>query len=508
MAEEKKIEVIEPQEGYQTKALSSEADIAIGGGAAGVGKTFTLLLDPLHYITTIKGFGGVIFRRTYPQITSEGGLWDASNKLYPFSGAVPNDGEVKWTWKNNGNKLKFSHLQHEKDVRNWQGTEIPFIGFDELTHFTEKMFFYLLTRNRSTCGIRPYVRATCNPDPESWVANLISWWIDQDTGYPIPERDGVLRYFIKQGDDYIWGDSFDDVYEKASHIINPIIEQSKGLTSAKDLIKSLTFISGSVFDNKKLLSADPGYVANLLSQDEATVNQLFKGNWKEVVSDLDVYNYSSFIGLFENSIDCRGPKKFITADIAMMGSDKFIVGYWDGKLLEDIAIVSKSKGNDVVNKIKEFASKYKVPNNHIIFDSDGVGAFVDGFIQGAIGFHGGAQPIKTKNELSDKKGKENYFNMKTQCFYRQGDAVDKGEYKISEHVASMMYDDKMTVRQRFMFERKAIKRDKTDMDGKLRIIPKEDMKIKLGGQSPDLMDMMMMREYFVMKPPREFFVLD
>lgn len=497
--------VIEPQEGYQMKALSSPADIVIGGGAAGSGKTFVLLLEPLRHITTVEGFGGVIFRRTFPQIKSEGGLWDTSMKLYPYAGARPNDTDVKWTWQN-GNKIKFNHLEHEKNILNWQGSQIPFIGFDELTHFSEKMFFYLMTRNRSACGVRPYIRATCNPDPESWVAKLIEWWINQDTGLPIPERDGVLRYFLKQGNDYVWGSSFEEVQEKAAHIIKPIVDKSRGLTKANDLIKSITFIHGSVYDNAKLLEADPGYIGNLLSQDEATRSQLLDGNWKEIISDLDIYEYSSFLGMFENSIDCTGPNKFITADIAMMGSDKFIVGFWNDKSLDDISIVSKSKGDDVVNVIKDFAKKYKVPNNHIVFDSDGVGSFVDGFIKGAIPFHNGALPIKVKDDLSDKRIKENYFNLKTQCFYRQGQAVALGEYKISEHVANKMYDDRMTVRQRFMFERKAIKKDKVDMDGKLRIIPKEEMKIKLNNESPDLMDMMMMREYFTLKPPREFFI--
>ena len=66
MAETK---TIRPQKGYQRKTLSSNADIAIGGGAAGVGKTFTLLLEPLRH-KDVKGFGGVIFRRTTPQINS------------------------------------------------------------------------------------------------------------------------------------------------------------------------------------------------------------------------------------------------------------------------------------------------------------------------------------------------------------------------------------------------------------------------------------------------------
>ena len=63
------------------KALSSSADIVIGGGAAGAGKTFSLLLEPIRHIG-VKGFGAVCFRRTSPMIRSEGGLWDASEKIY------------------------------------------------------------------------------------------------------------------------------------------------------------------------------------------------------------------------------------------------------------------------------------------------------------------------------------------------------------------------------------------------------------------------------------------
>ena len=73
-----------------------------------------------------------------------------------------------------------------------QGAQVP--GFDELTHSTKSQFFYMMSRNRSMCGVRPYIRATCNPDADSWVAEFISWWIDQETGLPIPERAGKVRY--------------------------------------------------------------------------------------------------------------------------------------------------------------------------------------------------------------------------------------------------------------------------------------------------------------------------
>ena len=62
--------------------MSSAADIAIYGGAAGGGKTFARLLEPLRHVSN-KNFGAVIFRRTTPQITNDGALWDESLNLYP-----------------------------------------------------------------------------------------------------------------------------------------------------------------------------------------------------------------------------------------------------------------------------------------------------------------------------------------------------------------------------------------------------------------------------------------
>ena len=478
------------------KALSSRADIVIGGAAAGVGKTFCLLIDPLRDIG-VKGFGGVIFRRTSPQIRNEGGLWDTSMALYPYVGASPKESVLEWHFPK-GPKIKFSHLEHEKNVYDWQGSQIPFIGFDELTHFTKKMFFYLLTRNRSVCGVRPYVRATCNPDPESWVYDLIQWWIDPDTGYPIPERDGVVRYFVVDNDNYIWGDTEAEVIESAWHILEDLVKKS-GI-DAREFVKSLTFISGSIYDNQELLKVNPAYLANLAAQDEQTKLQLLGGNWKVVINENEIYDYYKFAGMFDNLYQVEKKGKFITADIALEGKNKLGVGYWEGFELADLAIVDKSKGDKVVDVIADMARTYKVENINITFDADGVGGFVDGFIKGAVPFHGGAPVIEVLDAVSGKKIKENYFNLKAQCFYRSGKRVARGEMRISEKVANMMYDEKMTVRQRFMHERKAIKRDKVDSDGKHRLITKGAMKAALNGESPDLMDMLMMRELFELKP--------
>ncbi len=423
-------------------------------------------------------------------------------KIYPFIGGQPKETFLEWEFKHS--KLKFSHLEYEKNILDWQGAQIPFIGFDELTHFTRKMFFYLLSRNRSVCGIKPYVRATCNPDPESWVAEFVSWWIDQETGFPIPERDGVVRYLIVDGDKDIWGSSYEEVIEKSWYLLQPLVEKS-GI-DPKDFVKTVAFISGDIYQNKELLKVNPGYLANLLSQDKATKSALLDGNWKVVITENDVYDYARFAGMFENSFSRKTGQKYITADIALKGSNKFVIIAWDGYEAIDIEILDKSDGGQVIDAIKQMAAKHGVQNVDICFDNDGVGGFVDGFIVGANPFNNGGQVMEVRDPASGKLIKENYFNLKTQCYYRSANNVAKGEVIISEYVANKMYDDRMTVRQRLMYERKAIKRDKTDSDGKLRIIGKDEMKVILNGESPDLMDAFMMREYFELRVKFEIIV--
>lgn len=490
---EKVVSKISPQPGYQEDTLSSPADIVIGGAAAGVGKTYALLLEFLRHIENPE-WGGVIFRRTSPQIKNEGGLWDTSTRLYPLVGGEPRESSLEWKFRK-GAKMKFSHLEYEKNVLDWQGSQIPFIGFDELTHFSEYMFFYLLSRNRSTCGVRPYVRATCNPDPDSWVYKLIEWWIGED-GFPIKERNGVIRYFIKDGGNYIWGDSKAEVIEKAWYMLQVQVEAS-GI-DPQHYVKSITFISGSIYDNKELLKVDPGYLANLNALDPQEKSMLLDGNWKIVISENELYDYPAFIGMFDNVYDVDRKNKYITADIAMEGSDKFIVGAWDGDELVDVHVMGKNNGKEVVDVIKSFATKYRVPNRNIVYDADGVGSFVGGFIPGSQAFNNNGAVISAPG-----KPKENYQNLKTQCFYKSAKKVNDGLIKVSEYAANKMYDDKMTVRQRLIHERKAIKKDKMDMEGKLQIIPKKQMKTYLDGQSPDMMDMFMMRSYFDLQPERK-----
>lgn len=265
---------IRPQSGPQEKFLSTNADIAIYGGAAGGGKTYALLIEPLRY-KDVAGYKAVIFRHEYMQIISAGGLWEESIKMYlPIAGAKHYQSPKK-RWDFSGRaSLYFDYISRDEEVRKWQGTQICFIGFDELTHFTKYQFFYMLSRNRSVCGVKPYIRATTNPDSDSWVAEFISWWIDEKTGYPIKERSGVKRYFIRVGDELKWGDSRLEVIEKYGNLIH---DKEVDLSQ---LVKSVTFIASSVYDNKILLKNDPTYLANLHAMSVVERERLLNGNWK------------------------------------------------------------------------------------------------------------------------------------------------------------------------------------------------------------------------------------
>lgn len=266
-------QAIEPQSGPQTAFHASSADVVFYGGAAGGGKTWSLLFEPLRHANR-KGFGAVIFRRTYPEVTNQGGPWDESMRLYPALGATPRVGELSWTFPL-GAQVEFGHLQHDDTVHRWHGSQIPLIEFDELTSFSEHQFTYLLSRNRSTCGVRPYVRATCNPDAASWVADWVRWWIDQETGYPIPERSGVVRYFCRDGDRLLWASSPD-----ATKWVDKEGDQFDRPPDA--IPKSFTFIPARLEDNPSLMTADPGYLANLMALPEVERERLHGGNWKIV----------------------------------------------------------------------------------------------------------------------------------------------------------------------------------------------------------------------------------
>jgi hypothetical protein len=234
----------------QAAVLACESDIAIMGGAGG-GKTYALLLEPLYH-QHIHGFMAVTFRRTHPMLTAEGGIWDTSYQVYPFPPLKghPRLGDLSWQFPS-GATHRFAHLQYEQDVQTWYSAQIALLQFDQLEQFTRNQFFEMLTRNRWTCGVRPYCRASCNPDPDSFLVDFLAWWIGED-GYALPEWAGQTRWFLRlPSDELAWDDSAEALTAVYGHDVPSL---------------SVTFFPMFLEDNPALTLKDPNYRAKLMAQ--------------------------------------------------------------------------------------------------------------------------------------------------------------------------------------------------------------------------------------------------
>ncbi|MFA5166807.1 MAG: terminase family protein, partial [Candidatus Paceibacterota bacterium] len=238
--------------------LTSQADITFYGGAAGGGKTFAELLAPLINVDDTN-FNFVYFRTTRPELTSNGGAWDTSKNIYTRFNAKPNDTYLTWKFPS-GAYGKLAALQYDKDVFGYQTSQIPLMMFDEVTQRTKFQFFYMMSRNRKPMGYTKscWILAAFNPEP-GWVVDLLQWWWNPNTGYFIPERSGIVRYFIVENDEEVWVDK--DYRD----------ERGNGP-------KSITFIYANIDDNQILKTNDPGYEANLNAQDHVMKERLLKGN--------------------------------------------------------------------------------------------------------------------------------------------------------------------------------------------------------------------------------------
>lgn len=252
--------------GPQESFLATSADMAFYGGAAGGGKSFAVLLDGLRWHGD-PGFGGIILRRESVDLIGAGSIWEMAVEMYTKFGARcrENPRDARFA---SGASYEFAHLQHEKDKFGHQGKQYSWIAFEELTHFTETQFWYMVSRKRTGANMRAYVRATCNPDPDSFVAKMVAWWIGDD-GYAIPERSGVIRHFVRnlEDDSLEWFDSNDEAVASCGD---------------PERVTSFTFILSRLKDNPKV---DPTYRGALLSLPLVERERLLGdedrgGNWK------------------------------------------------------------------------------------------------------------------------------------------------------------------------------------------------------------------------------------
>ena len=182
-------------EGPQTDFLAAGEKDVLYGGAAGGGKSYAMLIDPLRYAHK-KAHRALILRRSMPELRE---MIDKSRELYPlaFQGAKFREVEKLWNFPS-GAKIEFGFLERDADVYRYQGQAYSWIGFDEITHLpTEFSWNYLASRLRTTDPeIQTYLRCTANPGGvgSHWVKKRYIEPSKHNTGFK--GKDGLSRKFI------------------------------------------------------------------------------------------------------------------------------------------------------------------------------------------------------------------------------------------------------------------------------------------------------------------------
>ena len=227
------IDITEKQDAF----INSEADETLFGGAAGGGKSYGQLVDALLYALKYPRSKQIIFRTTFPEL--EKSLIRVSLDFYPREAASYNSSKHTWSFAN-GSLIDFSYIGSENDVYQYQSAEYDVIRFDELTHFTEFMYVYLISRCRGANNFPKRIKSSSNP------GNIGHGW--------------VKARFIDIGE------------PNKIHKIKIQTENGEKETTR-------IFIPSLVQDNMFLLEQDPGYVTRLHNLPEKERKALLYGNW-------------------------------------------------------------------------------------------------------------------------------------------------------------------------------------------------------------------------------------
>lgn len=244
------IDITEKQDAF----INSKAFETLFGGAAGGGKSQGQLIDALLYALKYKKSKQIIFRRTFPDL--EHSLIRVSLGFYPQAVASYNSSKHTWTFAN-GSIVDFGYIANENDVYQYQSAEYDVIRFDELTHFTEFMYVYMISRCR---GANPYpkgIKSSTNPG-------------------------GIGHSWVKA--------RFIDIGEPN------IIHECKTETGK---IVTRIFIPSLVQDNIFLLEKDPDYIDRLDALPEKERKALKYGDW-------DIFD-GQFFSEFDRKIHVCSP---------------------------------------------------------------------------------------------------------------------------------------------------------------------------------------------------------
>ena len=248
---------------------------------------------------------------------------------------------------------------------------------------------------------------------------------------------------------------------------------------------------GSIGNNKRFIASliddnpfiSKHYKENLLTLDTVSKERLLMGNWEYSNDPSQLIDYDNILNSFTNSFVSNG-NPFITCDVARFGSDTTVIGVWSGFRVKFHQYSGKSVV-EVADLIKGLQLENKVPLSNIVVDEDGVGGGVVDILR-CKGFVNNSTALK--NPVTHNK--ENFDNLKSQCYFKLAELMNKNEIYIQA-------DGRQ--KQQIIEELEQVKQKSVDNDSTKGIIPKDKVKALIG-RSPDFSDCLAMRMYFEFTP--------
>ena len=416
---------------YLDASNTEVTEVVYGGGARG-GKSYFGCLWQIVRRVTLPGSVGIIAREvsvtmkkttliTFFEVLSKMGLtqfmtFNASSLIATFA---------------NGSQIFFIDLQFKPSDPEYDrlgSLGITDLFIDEAQQVSEKAISVLKGRFSVLNGLNPdgttwhtipKALYTCNPR-RNWIYNL----------FVKPDREGTLPTYRK--------------FVKSLPVDNPYVDQA--------------------------------YIDNLLRADKVTVQRLYFGNFEYDDDPSTLCDYDAIRDLFTNDFIKAEGAKSISADIAGKGHDRFVAGSWTGNVCRIAIDKDYSPGKEVETDLKNLMIQDRVPRSLTIVDADGIGSFLESYLNGIKEFHANGKPMDAR-----------YDNVKSECAFKLAELINKRAIKV-------ICNDEQ--RERIMDELGALKQANIDSDtSKFAIIKKEQMKVILG-HSPDYLDMLIMSMWF------------
>lgn len=221
-------------------------------------------------------FDAMYVRTEFPQLMGAGGLWDTASKYYPLFGARAKQNPSPMYIFPSGAKTRYRPIESAADAEKYRGLQLSMLAIDEITQTSKEAVIALMACLRSEANMNSFCIGTCNPSKESWVFEVVKWYLDEE-GFIDKEKNGKIRFFVVKDGSFVFADTEEWFKENMPETV-----VAKNQQTGEEIYippKKFCFVQLTVWDNKILLEKNPRYLSELQNLPEHERAKQLYGCW-------------------------------------------------------------------------------------------------------------------------------------------------------------------------------------------------------------------------------------